>query len=70
MRICQFWTLTFIATNRKTAVDEFRCYGRGICRAVCPKDAIHLDERPNVAAAAQLWGAGRCSENIACASRS
>jgi len=55
MRVCQFGAISFSVSSRKAAIDQRRCYGCGICRAACPKDAIYLEERPSVPAAANLW---------------
>ena len=55
MRVCQFGAISFSISSRKAAIDQRRCYGCGICRAACPKNAIDLEERPSVPAAANLW---------------
>jgi Pyruvate/2-oxoacid:ferredoxin oxidoreductase delta subunit len=55
MRVCQFGALSYSVGNKKVAVDSRHCYGCGICRAVCEKNAIHLDDRSNVPAVANLW---------------
>jgi len=55
MRLCQFGAISYSAANQKAVIDQRQCYGCGICRSVCAKDAIHLDARRNVPAAATLW---------------
>jgi Pyruvate/2-oxoacid:ferredoxin oxidoreductase delta subunit len=55
MRLCPFGAIIYSPSVRKTAVDLARCYGCGICRAACKRDAIHLDDRNAVPAAAGLW---------------
>jgi NAD-dependent dihydropyrimidine dehydrogenase PreA subunit len=55
MRVCQFGAVTFSAGERKAVIDQRWCYGCGICRSACKKDAIRLRERANVPAAAKLW---------------
>ena len=55
MRLCQFGALTYSASNQKVYVDPRWCYGCGVCRAACKKDAIRLVERGSVPAAANLW---------------
>jgi Pyruvate/2-oxoacid:ferredoxin oxidoreductase delta subunit len=55
MRVCQFGAITYSASNKKTAIDQVRCYGCGICRSVCPKNAIRLLDRTEVPAAAERW---------------
>ncbi len=55
MRLCQFGAISYSAANQKAVIDKTRCYGCGICRSLCPTDAIHLDKRADVPAAAELW---------------
>jgi len=55
MRVCQFGAIAYSAANKKAVIDPKRCYGCGICRSVCAKDAITLEPRSNVPAAATLW---------------
>jgi len=55
MRVCQFGAIGYSAANQKIFIDPLRCYGCGICRASCTKDAIQLHERASVPAAASLW---------------
>jgi len=55
MRLCQFGAISYSAANGKVVIDQARCYGCGICRSVCQKDAIRLEERRTVPAAAGLW---------------
>ena len=42
---CQYGAILFSAFNDKCSIDPQRCYGCGICRAVCPNEAISLIER-------------------------
>ena len=55
MRVCQFGAIGYSAGNKKAFIDIGRCYGCGICRASCTKDAIHLHDRADVPAVANLW---------------
>jgi ferredoxin len=55
MRVCQFGAIGYSAANKKTFIDPLRCYGCGICRASCTKDAIQLHDRASVPVAANLW---------------
>ncbi len=55
MRICQFGAVTYSASNKKAVVDQMWCYGCGVCRSVCKKNAIQLEDRLKVPAAANLW---------------
>ena len=55
MRVCQFGAMGYSIAHEKVVIDPLRCYGCGICRASCTKDAILLKERSTVPAAAGLW---------------
>ena len=55
MRVCQFGAIGYSAGNKKAFIDIGRCYGCGICRASCTKDAIHLHDRASVPAVANFW---------------
>jgi Pyruvate/2-oxoacid:ferredoxin oxidoreductase delta subunit len=55
MRVCQFGAMGYSAANKKTVIDIRRCYGCGICRASCTKDAIKLYGRSSVPASANIW---------------
>jgi Pyruvate/2-oxoacid:ferredoxin oxidoreductase delta subunit len=55
MQSCQFGALEYSAGMKKTRVDATRCYGCGICRSRCEKQAISLLDRKAVPAAARLW---------------
>ena len=55
MRVCQFGAMGYSAANKKVVIDPRRCYGCGICRASCTKDAITLHDRSAVPVAANIW---------------
>jgi ferredoxin len=55
MRVCQFGAMGFSAARKRVEIDPKRCYGCGVCRAVCKKDAIKLRPRSEDAVAAHLW---------------
>ncbi len=55
MSVCQFGAITYSAANNRTVVDQRWCYGCGVCRAKCKKEAIRLEERAKMPAAANLW---------------
>jgi ferredoxin len=55
MRVCQFGAIGYSAANKKIVIDIRRCYGCGICRASCTKNAIKLHQRSSVPAAANIW---------------
>jgi Pyruvate/2-oxoacid:ferredoxin oxidoreductase delta subunit len=55
LRFCQFGALTYSAANQKAVVDQRWCYGCGVCRATCKKEAIRLEGRSSIPAVANLW---------------
>jgi NAD-dependent dihydropyrimidine dehydrogenase PreA subunit len=55
MRVCQFGAIAYGAADRKITIDQTACYGCGICRTACPKDAIELRPRAEQPVAAELW---------------
>lgn len=55
MRVCQFGAMGYSAANKKVVIDPRRCYGCGICRASCTKDAITLHDRASIPVAAGIW---------------
>ena len=55
MRVCQFGAMGYSAANKKVLIDQRQCYGCGICRASCEKDAITLYDRSSVPVAANIW---------------
>jgi ferredoxin len=55
MRVCQFGAMGYSLANNKVVIDPRRCYGCGICRASCTKDAIVLNDRSSVPLAAGVW---------------
>ncbi len=56
MHQCLFGAMTHSLTLGKCAVHAPDCYGCGICRAVCQRDAISLRPRAEVEAVANVWG--------------
>ena len=55
MRVCQFGAITHSASNKKAVIDQRWCYGCGVCRSACNKNAIRLADRSNIPTAAALW---------------
>ncbi len=55
MRVCQFGAMEYSIAQERVTIDPRRCYGCGICRASCTKNAIVLDERSSVPLAAHVW---------------
>ncbi|MEK7311366.1 MAG: 4Fe-4S dicluster domain-containing protein [Chloroflexota bacterium] len=55
MRQCQFGAIRYSAANDKVEIDPRQCFGCGVCRAACHKDAIALHARANDPVAARVW---------------
>ena len=55
MRLCQFGAMGYSAAQKKVVIDPQRCYGCGICRAGCERDAISLCDRAAIPVAAGIW---------------
>ena len=55
MRQCQYGAIRYSSNNKKVVIDPTACYGCGVCRAVCKKDAITLLPRESVKEAAGVW---------------
>ncbi len=55
MRQCQYGAIHYSSNNKKVIIDAAACYGCGVCRAICNKDAITLSPRENVKEAAGVW---------------
>ena len=55
MRQCQYGAIRDSANNKKVVIDSTACYGWGVCRAVCNKNAIRLLDRVTVKEAAGVW---------------
>ena len=55
MHVCQFGAISYSAARKKSLIDPRRCYGCGICRASCTKDAITLHDRVSIPVAANIW---------------
>lgn len=55
LRLCPFGAMTYSSARRRVSIDPKRCYGCGICRSVCAKNAISLAGRETVPAVRELW---------------
>jgi Pyruvate/2-oxoacid:ferredoxin oxidoreductase delta subunit len=55
MRLCQFGAIRYSSVNKKVFIDPRQCYGCGVCRGSCKKDAITMLARENVPVAAGVW---------------
>jgi NAD-dependent dihydropyrimidine dehydrogenase PreA subunit len=53
---CQFGALKFEVTNNKANVDQFKCYGCGLCQTICPQEgAIKMVDKTSLPALAEVW---------------
>lgn len=55
MSRCQFGAKTYSAALGKVYIDPTRCFGCGVCRAVCSNDAITQIPRRQSPEAANIW---------------
>ncbi len=55
LRQCQFGAMRYSAANKKVLMDTHECYGCGVCRAACRRQAISLAPRSLDPVAAKLW---------------
>jgi MinD superfamily P-loop ATPase len=55
IRQCQFGAMRYSATNKKVLIDSRACYGCGVCRAGCHRNAISLHPRIQEPLAARIW---------------
>lgn len=55
MRACQFGAIYYSSGPEKVVIDPTMCYGCGVCRVHCNKNAIELKDRSSVPAAVNLW---------------
>lgn len=54
-RRCLFEAVVYDAAQKKCRIDPRRCYGCGVCRAVCTEGAITMRDRRSIPTAADLW---------------
>ncbi|MFX0133678.1 MAG: ATP-binding protein [Candidatus Hodarchaeota archaeon] len=52
---CQFGALKYSPTNAKSSVNQFQCWGCGLCRGACPNDAITLISREEIPQLKNIW---------------
>ncbi|MGB3905726.1 MAG: 4Fe-4S binding protein [Anaerolineae bacterium] len=55
MAQCQFGAQFYSSVLSKVYIDPARCYGCGVCRSVCPHEAIALLPRQEHPEAAEIW---------------
>lgn len=53
---CQFGALKLEVTTNKANVDQFKCYGCGLCETICPQEgAMKMVDRTSRPALAEVW---------------
>jgi ferredoxin len=52
---CQFGAMFYSSAQEKVYIDPRRCFGCGVCRTACNKDAIRLIPRERHPEVADLW---------------
>ena len=55
MKLCNFGAISYSAYINKCSINQIQCYGCGVCRALCPRDAITLLDRNAIPALANEW---------------
>ncbi len=55
MKQCQFGAALYSSASCKVYINPKRCFGCGVCRAACTKDAISPLPREAVPEAAGIW---------------
>ena len=55
LKNCQFGAISYSPTVQKCYIDQFQCYGCGVCRALCNRDAITLKDRNAIPVLAEEW---------------
>jgi len=52
---CPFGAMRFSPLAKKVFVDVQKCFGCGLCRAVCPTEAIKLVDRTSILTVMEVW---------------
>ena len=55
MKACSFGAISYSPHQDKCFVNQIQCYGCGVCRAVCDRDAITMLDRNAIPALANEW---------------
>jgi len=55
MKACNFGAISYSAYLNKCSINQLQCYGCGVCRALCPLDAITLQDRNAIPALSNEW---------------
>ena len=55
MKVCNFGAISYSAYVDRCSINQLQCYGCGVCRAACMRDAITLRDRNAVPALRSEW---------------
>ncbi|UCD09181.1 MAG: 4Fe-4S binding protein [Dehalococcoidales bacterium] len=55
MKVCNFGDISYSPAVEKCYINQFLCFGCGVCRSVCPTDAITLHDRNAIPALSNEW---------------
>ena len=55
LKNCQFGAISYSSTVQKCYINQFQCYGCGVCRALCNREAISLKDRTAIPVLAEEW---------------
>jgi len=55
LKNCSFGAISYSSSIQKCHINQFQCYGCGVCRAICPRDAITLKDRNAIPVLAKEW---------------
>ena len=55
LKNCNFGAISYSPSVQKCYINQFQCYGCGVCRAICSRDAIMLKDRSAIPALAIEW---------------
>lgn len=55
MKVCHFGAISYSVTLKKCFIDQWKCFGCGLCRAVCSQDAAVLQDRKAIPMLAKEW---------------
>ncbi len=54
-KICQFGAIEYSSATQKCYINPLKCYGCGVCRSTCKKEAISLQDRNRLPELAGVW---------------
>jgi Pyruvate/2-oxoacid:ferredoxin oxidoreductase delta subunit len=55
LKNCNFGAINFSSTTQKCYINQFLCFGCGVCRALCSREAISLRDRNAIPLLQKEW---------------